>query len=208
MTETTNSSQGPVTLEDVRAALNGTDPTTTNAGALRKLLGRGSNATIQKHLDTLRAEAVSPMPEMQGAAPDAPKELVNALWQSAWTYAQARTSGALAQAHAREQALASALATAQSDTQSAQVQADNATEALAQSVQDARQAAQDHAQALEQASKAQAEAVQALEHERTARALEHAQHDAAMAALRGEVDRLVNQLGDLRAALGNRDASR
>ena len=83
MTETTNSSQGPVTLEDVRATLNGTDPTATNAGALRKLLGRGSNATIQKHLDTLRAESVVPVADLTGAAPDAPKELTQAIWQSA-----------------------------------------------------------------------------------------------------------------------------
>lgn len=207
MTDSTTPT-GPVTLEDVRTTLAGTDPSTTNAGALRKLLGRGSNATIQRHLDTIRAEAVAPVADMQGTAPKAPDELVTALWQAAWVHAQARTAGALAQAHAEAKAQGAALVTAQADTAAAQVQADNATEALAQSVQDARQAAQDHAQALEQASKAQAEAVQALEHERTARALEHAQHDAAMAALRGEVDRLVNQLGDLRAALGNRDASR
>ena len=33
-------------------------------------------------------------------------------------------------------------------------------------------------------------------------ALERAEHAAAVAALRAEVDRLVNQLADLRAALG------
>lgn len=203
MTEiTTNSSLGPVTLDDVRAALNGTDPTTTNAGALRKSLGRGSNATIQKHLDTLRAEAVSPMPEMQGAAPDAPKELVTALWNAAWVHAQARTAGALAQAHAEAKAQAAALDTAQSDTQAAQMQADNAAEALAQAVQAAHEAAQAHAAALEQACKGEVVAVQALTEERAARALEQAQHAATVAALRGEIDRLVNQLADLRAALG------
>lgn len=204
MTETTNSSQGPVTLEDVRAALNGTDPTTTNAGALRKLLGRGSNATIQKHLDTLRTEALSPMPDMHGAAPDAPKELVTALWQAAWIHAQARTSSALAQAHTREQALSAALATAQTDIVAALAQADSAAEALAQAMQAAHEASQAYAADVRRANTAQAEAVQALEVERTARALEHAQHEAGVAALRGEIDRLVNQLADLRAALGSR----
>lgn len=204
MTDTTTPTTGPVTLDDVRAALAGTDPSTTNAGALRKLLGRGSNATIQRHLDALRAEAVAPVADMQGAAPKAPDELVTALWQAAWVHAQARTAGALAQAHAEAKAQGAALVTAQADTAAAQVQADNATEALAQSVQDAREAAQAHAHALEQASKGEAGAVQALDQERAARTLEQAQHAATVAALRGEVDRLVNQLGDLRAALGNR----
>lgn len=202
MTETTNSSQGPVTLDDVRAALNGTDPTTTNAGALRKLLGRGSNATIQKHLDTLRAEAVAPVADLTGTAPDAPKELVNALWQAAWVHAQARTAGALAQAHAREQVLSSALATAQADTFAAQGAADTAADELAQAVQAALEASQAHATALEQACKGEVVAMQALTEERAARALEQAQHAATVAALRGEIDRLVNQLADLRAALG------
>lgn len=209
MTEiTTNSSLGPVTLDDVRQALAGIDPTTTNAGALRKLLGRGSNATIQRHLDTIRAENMAPVPEMQGAAPDAPKELTQAIWHAAWVHAQARTAGALAQAHSREQALSSALAVAQADTAAAQGAADSAADDLIQAVQAAHEASQAQAVALEQARTAEASAVQALERERAARELEHAQHEAAMAALRGEVDRLVNQLGDLRAALGNRDASR
>ena len=43
---------------------------------------------------------------------------------------------------------------------------------------------------------------QALTQAQQAAALEQAQHAAAVAALRGEVDRLVSQLADLRAALG------
>lgn len=38
-----------------------------------------------------------------------------------------------------------------------------------------------------------------------AAAPEKAEHAAAVAALRGEVDRLINQLADLRAALGKKD---
>ena len=49
---------GPVGFEDVRAALGDQDPASTNAGALRRTLGRGSLSTIQKHLDTLRTQAV------------------------------------------------------------------------------------------------------------------------------------------------------
>ena len=46
-----------VTIDDVRTALEGTDPNQTNASKVRALLGgRGSFETIQKHLGTLRQE--------------------------------------------------------------------------------------------------------------------------------------------------------
>ena len=45
-----------VTLDDVRQALGDTDPSTTNAGKLRAILGRGGMNTVQRHLDTIRAE--------------------------------------------------------------------------------------------------------------------------------------------------------
>lgn len=67
------------------------------------------------------------------------------------------------------------------------------------------QAAEAHAQVLEQANKGRMKAVQALEQEHAAMALERAQHAATTtAALQGQIDRMVNQLADLRAALGNR----
>jgi hypothetical protein len=93
-------SAGPLTLNDVRIALGDTDPNSTNAGALRRVLGRGSFSTIQKHLDTIRQEIAAPLLEAMGAAPDAPKDLIQSLWSVAWTAAQARTAGALAQAQA------------------------------------------------------------------------------------------------------------
>ena len=67
---------GPVTFDDVRQALGDQDPAGTNAGALRKLLGRGSLSTIQKHLDALRAQAVQPAVEAPGKVPDAPQDLI------------------------------------------------------------------------------------------------------------------------------------
>ena len=45
MTMTTPPS-GPISLADVRQALADTDPSSTNAGALRKIMGRGSYATV------------------------------------------------------------------------------------------------------------------------------------------------------------------
>ena len=53
MTETTTPT-GPITIDDVRQALADfrLNPSSTNAGAIRKIIGRGSYATVQKHLDT------------------------------------------------------------------------------------------------------------------------------------------------------------
>lgn len=204
---------GPVTLDDVRAALGDTAPTATNAGALRRALGRGSLSTIQKHLDALRAEGAAQALEVAGAAPDVPKDLMGALWAHAWSAAQARTAGALAAAQALQATTAQALAVAQQDAAAAQQEADEAAQALAQvqqqaqDAQEANTAALAAAQALTQAQQAHqalelAQARHELMQTQQAAALAAAQHEAGIATLRGEVDRLVSQLADLRAALG------
>lgn len=213
LTPPTAPAAGPVNLDDVRAALGDTDPNSTNAGAVRRLLGRGSLSTIQKHLDALRADGAAQALDVAGAAPDAPKDLIAALWTHAWTAAQARTAGALAAAQTQQQATAAALAVAQADAAAAQQEADEAAQALAQVQQQAQQVNEAHAAALEaaqalaaaqQAQQAQelAQARQELTQTQQAAALAAAQHEAGIAALRGEVDRLVSQLADLRAALG------
>ena len=210
MTDTTT---GPVTIEDTRAALGETDPSSTNAGALRRILGRGSLSTLQKHLDTIRAESAAPALELAGAAPEAPKDLVAVVWSAAWAAAQARTLGALAQAQALAAQQAQALTVAQQDAAAALAQADQVAQALELAQQQQAQQQQDAAQALAQvqaqaqeAATAAAQEVAALRQEQAqqahAQALAQAKHEAAQAALRGEVDRLVSQLADLRAALG------
>lgn len=204
---------GAVTIDDVRAALGDTDPNATNAGALRRILGRGSLSTIQKHLDAIRAEGAAQALEVGGGAPDAPKDLMSALWSHAWAAAQARTAGALAASQQQAQALAQALTVAQADAVAAQAEADEAglaLEAAQEQVQMAAAAhelelASAHAQAAAQASQQEHELSQLraeLEHTKQAAALAAAQHAAGVAAMRGELDRLVNQLADLRAALG------
>lgn len=187
----------PVHLDDVRAALAGTDPTATNAGALRKTLGRGSLSTIQKHLDTIRSEQAKPAIGINISTPEMPKDLMQGVWAHAWAQAQTRTAGALAQALATQEAQAAAIATARADAEAAQLEADAATQALAQQEQA-------HTAALAALETAQ----QALQQEQQARALEQAKHEAAIAALRGELDRLVSQLADLRAALGTKPTKR
>ena len=213
MTDTNTTPQGPVTLDEVRLALGDTDPNNTNAGALRRTLGRGSLSTLQKHLDALRAEGAAQALEVGGAAPDAPKDLMSALWAHAWSAAQARTAGALAAAQAQQTATAAALAVARVDAEAAQQEADQAAQALAELQQQAQQSQEAHAatlaaaQALAEAKQFEqaqdlAQARQELQQAQHAVALQQAQHEAGIAALRGEVDRLVSQLADLRVALG------
>lgn len=76
---------GPVTFDEVAAAVeaHGEIP---NAGKMRALLGdRGSNTTIQKHLDAIRAaRAPAPAP-VAPVAPAAPAEALAALWSAATT---------------------------------------------------------------------------------------------------------------------------
>lgn len=208
----TEMNTGPVSFEDVRQALGDQDPAQTNAGALRRTLGRGSLSTIQKHLDTLRAQAVQPAAEVDGEAPKAPAELVQSLWAQAWAQAQALVQTALASALAKCEALAVALGMAQQDAASAQAEADQARDDL--------MAVASRLDGVEGQHKAAIDALQHTHDEKLAwvnddlnaalaradkaeKALElaTAQHERDLALLRGELDRQVSQLADLRAAL-------
>lgn len=215
--------QGNITIDDVRAALSDTDPNSTNASRLRAIIGRGSLATIQRHLDTIRAEKAPQPLEAVGEAPAVPKDVMQSLWSAAWQAAQAQSSGALAAALARLDVTEQALVTARADADSAHAAADTAVSLLADEKEQTKKAVETLVQenealskALEEArSKAEAEARAAhdalttakaeadLARERAAAALElvEAKHQAAQEAMRSEMDRLVNQLADLRAAL-------
>lgn len=216
---------GPVTLDDVRAAIGDTDPSTTNASKLRATLGRGSQSTIQKHLDFIRAElAAAAAPSLEAtAAPEVPKELTQAIWSAAWNAAQAKTAGALAQALAQVAQQAQELATAQADTAAAQQEVDFMTEALAgqqaQAIQQQDTSLEALAQ-LQQEAQEQAQQIAELRQELAQQAQQHAQAalvvqqaqelaqaraGAIEATLRGELDRHISQLADLRAALGKPD---
>jgi len=96
MTDTTQTPAvaSRVTLDDVRAVLNGTDLHSTNASKVRTLLGgRGSFETIQKHLNTLRAElaAAAAPPVAADQVPVMPADAAQAMWVAAWTAAQGQT---------------------------------------------------------------------------------------------------------------------
>lgn len=82
---------GFITLEDVKSAIGDGDPAKTNASAIRASLGRGSFATIQKHLDALRLQNAPTPPAASGQAPEAPTEAITAIWNAAYTSAQVFT---------------------------------------------------------------------------------------------------------------------
>lgn len=203
---------GPVGFEDVRQALGDIDPAQTNAGALRRTLGRGSLSTIQKHLDALRAQAVQPAVEAPGKVPDAPQDLIQGVWAQAWATAQALVQTALASAQAKAEGLAVALGIAQADAQAAQQEADQARDDLGAVVARLESLDGQHKAAIDQIQAAHLEQVLALragiseartqaEQAQHELAVAQARHAADLAVLRGELDRQVSQLADLRAAL-------
>ena len=213
----TEMNTGPVTFENVQAALGEQDPATTNAGALRKLLGRGSLSTIQKHLDALRAQAAQPAEEVVGEVPKPPADLLHGLWAHAWAAAQAMVQTALSTAQAKAESLGVALGLAQADAVAAQAEADQARDELG-AVQVRLDGLEgQHAAAIERMQAAHQEQVLALraglaearqeaEQARHELAVAKARHEADLALLRGELDRQVSQLADLRAALQVRPA--
>lgn len=209
---------GPVGFEDVRQALGDQDPAATNAGALRRTLGRGSLSTIQKHLDSLRAQAAQPAEEVVGEVPKPPADLLQGLWAHAWAAAQAMVQTALSTAQAKAESLAVALGMAQQDAVAAQSEADQARDDLVAVVSRLEGLEGQHKAAVEQIQGAHQEQVLALraglsearneaEQARHALDVSTARHEADLAILRGELDRQVSQLADLRAALQQRPAA-
>ena len=203
---------GPVGFEDVRAALGDQDPASTNAGALRKVLGRGSLSTIQKHLDTLRTQAVQPAVQEVGEVPKPPQDLIQGVWAHAWAAAQALVQTALASAQAKAEALGQALGIAQQDAVAAQAEADQARDELG-AVQVRLDGLEgQHAAAIERMQAAHQEQVLALRAglAEARQEAEAAQHELAVAqarnaletaTLRGELDRQISVMADLRMAL-------
>ena len=227
MTEVTQQgNQGNITLEDVRQAIGDKDPNQVNAGTLRAILGRGSNQTIQKHLEKIRSELIPAPLVTTSDAPTAPKELVQSLWSSAWSSAQAQTAGALASTLHKLELTEQQLVTANADCDAAQSAADVAVavlaeeqekgkkalealatekDGLAKALEEAKAKAEAEAKtAADQLATAKAEAALAQERAEAALALQEAKHSACVELMRSEMDRLIQQLADLRSALAAR----
>lgn len=210
-----------VTLDDVRQQLDvlQLDARKTNAAVIQRALGRGGMSTVQKHLDAIRAELDKPVLVADGEIPAAPRDALDALWRAAWAAAQLHTAAAMATALLERDQARQQLETARADLEAldmelttAQVLASSAAEAAqaAQQAQEAAQAALVAAQAqaqadgeaalqaalqAQEAAQSQAQAIQA------AHALEIAHAETRIATLQGQLDRMVEQLAEVKSLL-------
>jgi len=202
--------QTPVTLEDVRAALGDEDPRQTNAAIVRQRLGRGSFATIQRHLVRLREEVSGRdkqgvTPQQAFPAPPMPEEVLGsfrAAWAAAHLFAERQYAQRVKQLETERDAIAADLATARADLDAATA-AVEAAEEMARRAEEARAETETARQRAEEA-KAAAEA--AATEARQQLAVVEARAERDQAVLRAELDRLIQQLADYRVALMNREA--
>jgi len=213
--QTQNSAAGPLTLDDVRTALGDTDPRTTNAGALRARLGRGSTSTIQKHLEKLRSDLVPALP-VDTETPSAPADAVAAIWSAAWSAAQAQTLGRLNLVTLERDTARERVALLESDLFAATSELDQTvdtlagTQSTAETTLQAERASAAAAQltATEQIAGLRAELSVALaNYERltvsSAHSEELARRDAELRERAHQQDRehLLNQIAELKSAL-------
>jgi len=216
-----------VTLDDVREQLQalGLDARKTNASVVQRALGRGGMSTVQRHLDTIRAELDAPAVPASGEIPAGPKDVLDALWRGAWVAAQAQTAQALAQALLERDQARSQLDTSRADVaaldveltavqereQEQAVQARAAVQALAEAKVQMQAHAEVHAEALAAALAQREQERQQWEQERAAAAaaaaLAAAEARAAQGALHAELERQMHMLADLRAGLLQRPAA-
>lgn len=185
MTQTTTT--GPITLADVKAALGDTNPSATNAGALRAIIGRGSMATIQKHLDNIRAELAPVPPVAPGEAPGAPTMLIDQVWVAAWAAAQVLTLGRLDAVTVERDAARALAATQAQDVAALAAELDTLAETTAEA---------------QKTSATLLEGMQTFEGRATA---EVAAHATAITAAQAEIEKLKTDAAAA-AALAVRDA--
>lgn len=206
-------SEGPISYADVLAHIP-TDPETgvlqannTNAGVIRAALGRGSFATVQKHLEAIRSElATAAAAPQTGATPEAPAEAVAALWAAAWTAAQRdvlqrldRVTTERDLARARVEVLAADLEAA---TNAADLAADQAHAALqARDQAQTRQSELEAALAAERKATEDAKAMVVSEREKAQHAAEIAarEREIERQALQGQIERLQERVAEFRA---------
>lgn len=118
-------SEGSISYADVLHVLGAEDPHRTNAGVLRERLGRGSQATIQRHLDAIRAElAAQALPAPAKELPMAPVETMQALWAAAYTAAEVKTFVRLERLATERDALVLRVSTQSTDLEAAALAVD------------------------------------------------------------------------------------
>lgn len=234
-----------VTIDDVRQQLEtlALDARKTNASVIQKALGRGGMGTVQKHLDSLRAELDRPVVVVDGEIPAAPRETLDAIWRSAWTAAQAHTSASLASALLERDQAREALATAREDVgiwtasaeaaetaaevaavaEAAAVAAAEAAKAALEASIAARAAdaeaaraalealiaarAADASAGADSASKAAQDAAVAMSALQAQHALEKSHAETKFVTLQAVIDRMTEQLADVKSLLPRHAAS-
>lgn len=205
---------GPITIDDVRTALADTDPSTTNANKIRQIIGRGGFTTIQKHLETIRAERAPVVPGAAAPAPAAPREVLDALWTTAWGTAQAMTYGRLESLAAQRDAAQSRAAAQAADIDALTAELD-AAEAAVSAITAERDAAvstlqhdqEQQAVVLREAAQVFAdykkEAEAKLASAATAAELAARDHTIAMQTLQAQLDKHINEVVDLRGIIAH-----
>lgn len=127
----------------------GGDPKRTNAMAVRKVVGSGGFNTIQKHLETLRAEQASPKSEKgQETPPYAPEETIQGNWAAEWSEASRAQGKAISDALQRIAELEDRLSIAVKDLKDATEEMDQLRTDREEAV--ARAKAAEHALEIEQ----------------------------------------------------------
>lgn len=207
----TTAVSGPVTLDDVRQALGETSALDTNASKIRTIIGRGSFATIQKHLDTLRAQRVAAaQPAAEQSIPKAPADAVEMLWAAAWGAAQTKTLARLEglsaerdglQATTAAQAADIAALTEQFDVLEAQAHANAQALATAQAAAKESDDTWEHSFQFQTAALATAQAEIVRVTEAAAHAAELAVRDAQIErqTMQMTIERLTDQLSESKA---------
>lgn len=223
MTDTTQTpapAAARITIDDVRAVLDGTDPNQTNASKVRLQLGRGSNETIQRHLETLRAElaAAAAPPISVDQVPALPADAAQAMWVAAWTAAQVQTMARAEKLASERDAALLQLDTARQDVAGLVSTVDEQAGQLDQAAATVAKVQADHLADVARLEAEHLETMGQLEHEkqwhqRNRLELEKSQAEAAHAAqiaeagrelMRQELARLTDQVGELKAALYKR----
>lgn len=205
---------GPITLADVKSALGDTNPGTTNAGAIRQIIGRGSFATIQKHLDAIRAARAPVMSAAPGAIPAPPADAIATIWGAAWAHAQLLTLARL-EAVTAERDAAQALAAAQAQdvealaaevdtlTAAAEAQATEQTQALAAAQATAAEAIAQSGNQAQELVAARAEIDRVTTAAAAAALLADREAEIKVQALQAAIDRQLERYADLKSVVSH-----
>lgn len=224
MDQTANS--GPIGFDDVVQALGDTDPASTNASKLRSIIGRGSYATIQRHLDAIREQRrKAEQPQEVALVPPAPPELL-AMWGAAVAVAVAQVRTRLDGVVQERDALVPALQTSRSDVQAltAELEATggraDGLETSMDSMIEAQEATatghekkisdlvEQHAKKLQEQEAQHCHVLAALQSDldvsKNLAKVQELEATIASQTLQSTIDRLTDQVGDLKSMLHDR----